>query len=91
MQYHRPDIDNVIRRAREFGVKGIIMGSSKLEDAQILNDLSCRTENTWATIGLSPIFAETPFTEYDVMNTSDLDVTFEEKMEAIDYYFTEME
>ena len=60
-QCHEPDFDKCIERAKMFGVHKFLFAAGYIEDAQISLDLSKRSDNFYATIGIHPCRALEPY------------------------------
>lgn len=58
---HTADFDKCIERANMFGVKKFLFAAGYIEDAQISLDLSLKSEHFYATIGIHPCRALSPY------------------------------
>ena len=50
-EYHKPDFDQVVERARSVGVNAFLFAAGSLEDALSSLALCERTNNAYATVG----------------------------------------
>ena len=60
-QCHDADFDKCIERANMFGVRKFLFAAGYIEDARISLDLSNRSEDFYATIGIHPCRALEPY------------------------------
>jgi len=60
-QIHENDFDHVIERAREYGVQKFLFAAGHIEDAIDSYELSLKSPDFYATIGIHPCRAKEPF------------------------------
>jgi len=60
-QAHEPDFDLIIQRGRQYGVKKYLFAAGYIEDAKISYQLSLKSNDFYATIGVHPCRAKEPF------------------------------
>lgn len=58
---HDADFDHVIERGRKYGVQKYLFAAGYIEDAKISLELSLKSDDFFATIGVHPCRANEPF------------------------------
>ena len=64
-KWHEPDFDTVIERAKQYGVRKLLISASYLKDAKDSYNLSMRSEDLYCTAGIHPTRANEAFKDYD--------------------------
>lgn len=53
-KYHKPDLDDVISRADEFGVDKLLVVGGYIEDTEECVEIIGDRKNWWTTVGVHP-------------------------------------
>ena len=61
---HTADFDKVIERANKFGVKKFLFAAGHITDARASHDLSLKSDDFYATVGIHPCRALEPYKEH---------------------------
>lgn len=87
-QCHDADFDKCIERANIFGVRKFLFAAGYLADAQISLNLSNRSENFYATIGIHPCRALDPYKDRLSENCKDgTELPIEDRRTLLEEYF----
>jgi len=62
---HTADFDKVIERANKFGVKKFLFAAGHIPDARASYDLSLKSDDFYATVGIHPCRALEPYKEHE--------------------------
>ena len=60
-QCHEADFDKCIERGRMFGVKKYLFAAGYIDDAHVSYDLSLKSDDFYATVGIHPCRALEPY------------------------------
>ena len=60
-QCHEPDFEKVIERANMFGIRKFLFAGGYIEDAQLSYEMSLKSEDFFATVGIHPCRANEPY------------------------------
>lgn len=78
---HKEDVEDVLLRANDFGVKKFLISACNLKDAIKACELSKQSDNYYATIGIHPTSAKDPYKVTDKKNSEKL------PSQLLDQYF----
>jgi TatD DNase family protein len=81
---HGSDFHKVVKRARGFGVSGILIASRDINDSLVAMHASLTEQNLYTTIGVHPTRCEDPYKEADVPAE---ELNDHDKQRCVDMYF----